>query len=1120
MDNNIGNLSEVSVRIVAGSNIPGITSTYKTVVLKPHVKNGENLLTQNIINEYGENTKFIIKYDFEIADNVIIPEHCILEFDGGSVSGGTLVGNMTYLQFYQEEEEVIKGTVLQGTFADSIPHKISELEEDSLHRTVADEEKKTWNSAVQPDDLASVATSGSYNDLIDKPIIPAGQVQSDWGQTRNTESDYIKNKPVLGTASSKDVAASGNASDSQVVMGNDTRLSDARSASDVYAWAKEETKPSYTKSEIGLGNVTNDAQIKRSEMGAASGVATLDDSGKVPSSQLPSYVDDVLEYENLAAFPTIGESGKIYVAKDTNLTYRWSGSAYVVISSSLVLGETSSTAYRGDRGKAAYDHSQLTSGNPHNVTKSEVGLGDVGNFKAVSTVANQGLNNTEKSNARANIGAGTSSFSGNYNDLTNKPAIPSRRVLVLDSTVPLANQITTANYIYVVNDDFIIPDNTTIIIPVNCVLKFINGTINGGTNSVLKGTYTGIETTQRQIFDTNVILTGSWNVDCIYAEWFGAKANDATDCTAALQKAIDTTDTADGKLPVQLISGTYRIKSSLITPSFLTIRGIVHRNDCIIKATATFTGMFKAKNDTAYTYLMFSGFTLDGDNKATDGLYYPNYGFIYSHIYNMSFDSINGYAINSDDTWATKIDKCHFDHCENGILAGSGNGLEIVNNDISHITKVGATVGGYGVRIMGNVFDVMGHCAIILASESKATIDSNYFEECSQNGMVLQKENITTSRIRPVIVVNGVGISRYTDSTYYGFGKTYPSTVTVTNNYLDSPERDNTYPKFFVFACSLDSAKITDNVSRESVNVRYALGLMLDNDFSDVHDIEVSRNYNFNNYEHSAERVLMPKVGGVNPRNITYLAESFYNIYSNDISEDARMEKNIAFDCLIGRSQNNIVTEQTDRYLGRQVFYCEQSQTLYFDKATLDGHTVVDPSVYDNKFMTLEYYSRPSGSNTWTKTIINSVEGLTHLPCYFPTGGGYITFPVIRVAGERYVDDRDTYKPYAYGNTCLFGDQNEDGGNDYMRYLEGTELRLIENTVAHTAYITYNGAATMTTPYIRQISKNAVQSRGNLKNSPNRILGLSLIDPVLGKPIWWNGTKWIEADGTDPDEGD
>jgi hypothetical protein len=87
----------------------------------------------------------------------------------------------------------------------------------------------------------------------------------------------------------------------------------------------------------------------------AGSYATLGSDGKVPSSQLPSYVDDVLEYTAKSAFPTTGEAGKIYIAKDTNKTYRWSGSAYVEISASLALGETSSTAYAGNKGKANAD---------------------------------------------------------------------------------------------------------------------------------------------------------------------------------------------------------------------------------------------------------------------------------------------------------------------------------------------------------------------------------------------------------------------------------------------------------------------------------------------------------------------------------------------------------------------------------------------------------------------------------------------------------------------------------------------------------------------------------------------------------------------------------------------
>jgi len=130
-------------------------------------------------------------------------------------------------------------------------------------------------------------------------------------------------------------------------------------------------------------------------IGTANGLAELDSNGKVPSSQLPSFVDDVEEYANLAAFPVTGESGKIYIAIDTNLTYRWGGTAYVEISPSLALGETSASAYRGDRGKIAYDHSQLTSGNPHNVTKSDVGLSNVVNSDTTTT-----SNITDSSNKR------------------------------------------------------------------------------------------------------------------------------------------------------------------------------------------------------------------------------------------------------------------------------------------------------------------------------------------------------------------------------------------------------------------------------------------------------------------------------------------------------------------------------------------------------------------------------------------------------------------------------------------------------------------------------------------------------------------------------------------------
>ncbi len=91
---------------------------------------------------------------------------------------------------------------------------------------------------------------------------------------------------------------------------------------------------SYVKGVTSSIQTQLNAKIESSEKGAANGVATLDAGGKVPAAQLPSYVDDALEYADLASFPVTGETGKIYVAIDTGRVYRWTGSIYAEISTS------------------------------------------------------------------------------------------------------------------------------------------------------------------------------------------------------------------------------------------------------------------------------------------------------------------------------------------------------------------------------------------------------------------------------------------------------------------------------------------------------------------------------------------------------------------------------------------------------------------------------------------------------------------------------------------------------------------------------------------------------------------------------------------------------------------
>lgn len=238
----------------------------------------------------------------------------------------------------------------------------------------------------------TVLTENQVKDLIDE-FGGDTQIQADWAQNDTSAKDYIQNKPTLGSLASKDEVVKSDLSDEV-----QTALDNANSALQSYTetdptvpdWAKAETKPSYNADEVGA--------IPIDQMGATSGVATLDANGHVPSTQLPSYVDDVIEGYSKKITKTVNEetveyigefyldesqtgenliapeSGKIYLDLTTLTTYRWSGTQYAQISESLALGETATTAYYGDKGKEAHDHSQITSGNPHGVTPKHLGL--------------------------------------------------------------------------------------------------------------------------------------------------------------------------------------------------------------------------------------------------------------------------------------------------------------------------------------------------------------------------------------------------------------------------------------------------------------------------------------------------------------------------------------------------------------------------------------------------------------------------------------------------------------------------------------------------------------------------------------------------------------------------
>lgn len=180
-----------------------------------------------------------------------------------------------------------------------------------------------------------------------------------------------------------------------------------------------------------------DSKLDTSLKGANSGLAELDENGKVPSSQLPGFVDDVIEgylsegkfyKENSYETEITGESGKIYTDLTTNKTYRWSGTIFTEISESLALGETSSTAYPGDKGKVAYEHSQAA----HAPVNAEANQNTFSNVKVGETTVAAGAKTdtvtfVAGSNVQISADAGgktvtVSSTNTTYNNATTSKA--------------------------------------------------------------------------------------------------------------------------------------------------------------------------------------------------------------------------------------------------------------------------------------------------------------------------------------------------------------------------------------------------------------------------------------------------------------------------------------------------------------------------------------------------------------------------------------------------------------------------------------------------------------------------------------------------------------------------
>lgn len=342
--------------------------------------------------------------------------------------------------------------------------------------------------------------------------------------------------------------------------------------SDLNAHKQNKSNPhEVTKAQVGLGNVTNDAQVKRSEMGVANGVATLDADGKVPASQLPSYVDDIIDvYATYSKSDTgvlsdvtlyldaahtqlvTGEAGKIYqniADGEPQYQFRWTGTIFSQTgASSLILGEVTGTAYDGAKGKA----------NADNIAKIKgTSLSHIKDAAPVTTAADKVSINYEcyegnqygaaGTDHTADIPAATTAKAGvmsaadktKLENLNSKLVVADEEdVTAVDGKIKFKDRDTTngmgynilrlpengiltqdminqANTIYEIRYNFDL-NGATITIPENCTLKFEGGGLANG-EIVLDNTT--INSSDRKIFE-EVTFSGTVFSQVFEITWF------------------------------------------------------------------------------------------------------------------------------------------------------------------------------------------------------------------------------------------------------------------------------------------------------------------------------------------------------------------------------------------------------------------------------------------------------------------------------------------------------------------------------------------------------------------------------------------------------------------------
>ena len=424
LDNRVIEMDAIKVnKEVANTLIKNWSIDEKTGLITIEKLNGEKILFDLNIEK--------IPVDFKLSEDGILT----MTTDDGTKFTANIGAMIPVLTFEDSDEIVVSvsGSGVNKTYSFSI--KAGSVTEDKLQPNfladVKSEVAKAQASAVSAATSETNAKTSETNSKASETAAKTSETNAKASETAVASSASTASTKASEASTSATNAANSANSASASASTAASKASSASSSATTATTKANEASASATSAATSATNAkTSENNAQAYAMGATNSAKYYYEQSKAISESFSGALRPMgtVAFASLPTLASASEGDMYNVSNQFTTTADFKeGSGFIIPAGANVyktsdgkwdiLAGTPVTGVKGNK-ETTYRRGNV------NITPENIGLGNVGDFKAVSTVASQGLTDTEKANARANIGAGTSSFSGSYNDLSNKPTIP------------------------------------------------------------------------------------------------------------------------------------------------------------------------------------------------------------------------------------------------------------------------------------------------------------------------------------------------------------------------------------------------------------------------------------------------------------------------------------------------------------------------------------------------------------------------------------------------------------------------------------------------------------------------------------------------------------------------